>query len=195
MNWSVFTRQQKQMVIGTLVVALLLIIVMVHFLGLTKPAAARGGAAKAEIVELEKKIEAAQTLLLQEVMISRELNTAVKKLEELSAYVPAFSDRYAWAYEHVSRCAAQAKVVLDSLEEVQFMGDAAADASKPYEITVSTRCGYNQLVEFLRRLETGNPLLKITEMTMDAMPDSPDASQVRVRMQWPASIQIERGEK
>ncbi|MCU0856808.1 MAG: hypothetical protein MUC65_00200 [Pontiellaceae bacterium] len=195
MNWSVFTRRQKQMVLVTIIMAVLLIVLMVHFLGLTKPASERGGAAKQEILDLQGKIENARNLLIREAGVNKDLKEVVQRLEALSVHVPSLSDRYAWTYEYVSRCATQSQVVLDNLEEILVTGDAAGNPDKPYEISISTRCGYNRLVEFLRRLETGNPLLKIKQITIDAMPDSPEASQVRIIMQWPASIKIERGAK
>ena len=68
-------------------------------------------------------------------------------------------------------------------------------AASPYEIVVSTRCGYNNLVEFLWRLEKDNPLLRIKGVTISARPGQPLAHQVRIVMQWPAAVKIERGAK
>ena len=193
MNWSALTKKQQQMVIATVVLAVVQIILMVHFLGWTKPAAARGGAAKKELLDLERKLNDARAILKQDETISRELAQSVEKLEALTVHTPALSDRYAWAYEYVSRCATLAKVDLDSLEEIMFMGDDKKDVARPYEISVSTRCGYNSLIELLWRLEKGNPLLRIKEVTVSALPDQPKSHQVRVVMQWPATVKIEKG--
>lgn len=194
-DWSALTKKQQKMVIATIVLALVQIVLMAHFLGWTKPAAARGGSAKKELLELEEKLDSARTILKHEEAIRRELSQSVEKLEALTVHAPAFSDRYAWAYEYVSRCATQARVELDSLEEVSFMGDDKKDAAaRPYEISVSTRCGYNSLVELIWRLEKDNPLLRIKEVTVAAMPDLPQSHQVRITMQWPASVKIEKEE-
>jgi hypothetical protein len=193
MNWSAFTKKQQQMVIATVVIAVVQLILMVHFLGWTKPAAARGGLAKKELLDLEQKLNDARAILRQEEPISRELAQSVEKLEALTVHTPSLSDRYAWAYEYVSRCATLAKVNLDNLEEVIFMGDDKKDTARPYEISVSTRCGYNNLTELLWRLEKGNPLLRIKEVTVSAVPGQPQAHQVRVVMQWPATVKIEKG--
>jgi hypothetical protein len=88
------------------------------------------------------------------------------------------------------------RVELDSLEEVFFTGgDAKKTTDLPYEISISTRCGYNNLVEFLWRLEKDNPLLRVKEVTVSALRDQNLSHQVRIIIQWPASVKIERGPK
>ncbi|MEI7850865.1 MAG: hypothetical protein WCH86_03450 [Kiritimatiellales bacterium] len=217
MNWSVLTKKQKQMVITTIVVAIVQVVLLVHFLGLTKPEATRGGSAKEELIKFEQKLASARTIVKQEPEIRQELAQSIKELEALAGYAPTFSDRYAWAYEYVSRASTQARVEVDSLEEVNYLVADKKDAGKkdagkkdtvkkdavkkdaaetvvadpPYEIAVSTRCGYNNLVEFLWRLEKDNPLLRIKEVTISARTDQPLAHQVRIVIQWPVSVKIE----
>ena len=198
MEWSALTKKQQQMAISTVGLAVVQIVLMAHFLGWTKPAAARGGSAKKELLELVKKIEDARAVLKREGSIRQELVQSVAKLEVLTVYTPTLSDRYAWAYEYVSRCATQSKVDLDNLEEILFTTNDKKDDKKkiaelPYEISVSTRCGYNSLIEFLWRLEKDNPLLRIKDVTISSMRDLPQSQQVRVTMQWPASVKIEKG--
>ena len=193
MNWSALTKKQQQMVIITIVLAVLQILLMAHFLGWTKPASARGGSAKKELIDLEKKLDDARTILKREDMIRSELAQSIGKLEALTVYAPTLSDRYAWAYEYVSHCAAQAQVDLDNLAETVFAGDSKKAAARPYEIIVSTRCGYNNLTDFIHRLEKDNPLLRIKEVTVSALSDQPQSHQVRIIMQWPASVKIEKG--
>jgi hypothetical protein len=194
MNWSSFTKKQQQMIIGTVVLAVVQIFLMVHFLGWTKPASSRGGSAKTEFLELEQKLNDARAILKHAETIRGELAQSVEKLEKLTGYVPSRSDRYAWAYEYVSRCATQARIELDSLEELFFTGgDKTKSEAWPYEISVYTRCGYNSLVEFLWRLEKDNPLLRIKEVTISALHEQKESQQVRIIIQWPASVKIEKG--
>jgi len=196
MNWAALTKKQQQMVIATAVLAVMQLLLMAHFLGWTKPASARGGSAKKELLELEQKLSAARTILNREGMIRSELVQSVENLELLLANMPTSSDRYAWAYEYVSRCATQARIELDNLEETAAIEDPKKPAvSLPYEISVSTRCGYNSLVEFLWRLEKDNPLLRIKEVTITALPAQQQSHQVRILMQWPSSVKIEKGVK
>lgn len=194
MNWAALTKKQQQMVVATVVLAVLQIILMAHFLGWTKPASARGGTAKKELIKLEQQIEEARAILKCEDVIRSELAQSVEKLELLSVHTPTLSDRYAWAYEYVSHCATQARVELDNLEEAVVVEDVKkVPVAKPYEISISTRCGYNSLVEFINRLEKGNPLLRVKEVTVSALPSQPQSHQVRIIMQWPVSVKIEKG--
>lgn len=194
MNWSAFTKKQKQMVFSTFVLSVVQIVLMVHFLGWTKPASARGGSVRKELLELQKKIDDARELLRREEPIRRELGQSIAKLEALTAHAPTLSDRYAWSYEYVSRCAKQTSVELDSLEEVMFMGDSKKKVEdSPYEIKVSTRCGYSSLVEFLWRLEKDNPLLRIKAVDIGVARETPLLQSVRIAIQWPSSVKIERG--
>ncbi len=195
MNWSALTKKQQQMVIATAVLAVVQIVLMAHFLGWTKPPAARGGAVKKELVALEQKLSDARAIIKREETIRSELAQSIEKLEALTSYAPTLSDRYAWAYEYVSRCATQARVELDNLEEAVTLADESKKdaAAPPYEISVSTRCGYNNLVELLWRLEKDNPLLRIKAVTVSALSDKPQAHQVRIVMQWPSSVKIEKG--
>jgi hypothetical protein len=195
MNWSALTKKQQQMAIATAVLAVVQILILAHFLGWTKPASARGGSAKKELLELETKLGDARTILKREEMIRRELAQSVEKLDALAVYAPTFSDRYAWSYEYVSRCATQAGVELDSLEEVSYVtsGKESAAVAQPYEINVSTQCGYNALIEFLWRLEKDNPLMRIKEVTVVTLRGQTKAQQVRIVIQWPSSVKIERG--
>lgn len=194
MNWSALTKKQQQMVIATVILAVMQLILMFHFLGWTKPASARGGSAKKELLDLEQKLDDARIVLKREEMVRSELSQSIEKLEALTVHAPTLSDRYAWSYEYVSRCATQSRVELDSLEEVLYAGgDKKKPSGQPYEIAVSTRCGYNSLVEFLWRLEKDNPLLRIKEVTISALRDQNQSHQVRIVIQWPASVKIERG--
>lgn len=195
MNWSALTKKQQQMAIATAVVAVVQILLLAHLLGWTKPASARGGSAKDELRDLQDKLEDARTFIRREEMIRTGLAESVAKLEELTVYSPTRSDRYAWAYEYVSRCATLAGVELDSLEEVLFLADGKESENEPYEIRIAARCGYNRLVELLWRLERGNPLIRIKEVTMASMRDIPDFQQVQVILQWPASLKIEKGKE
>jgi hypothetical protein len=194
MNWAALTKKQQQMVAVTVVLAIGQVGLMAHFLGWTKPASARGGSAKKELMDLQQKLEDARAVLLREKSIRESLDQSVAALEALTVHAPTLSDRYAWSYEYVSRCARLARVELDSLEEVFFLGDDKKPAADlPYEIKVSTHCGYNRLVEFLWRLEKDNPLLRIKGVTVSAERDKPQMHRVEIVMQWPSSVKIEKG--
>ncbi len=198
MNWAALTKKQQQMVFATVILAVIQILLLGYFLGWMSPSDSKGGSAKEELLELQEKLEDARAVISRSEIIHKGLLQSVSELEMLEQYTPSSSDRYAWAYEYVSLRAAQAGVELDSLEEILFFDDMDSDTDSadkiPYEIAVSTQCGYNQLVEFLWRLERENALLRIKEVNMSLLPDNVLNQQVRIVLQWPGIIRIERGE-
>lgn len=195
MNWSALTKKQQQMVFATAILAVVQILLLAYFLGWMSPSGSKaGGSAKEELNDLQEKLDDARAILGRSEIIKKGLEESVRKLEELEVYTPSRSDRYAWAYEYVSLRATRAGVELDNLEEIIFITDAKKPpANEPYEISVSTQCGYNELVEFLWRLERGNELLRIKEVEVSRLPDTSLRQQVRIVIQWPATIDIKRG--
>lgn len=194
MNWSALTKKQQQMAIGTVILAVAQIFILVHFLGGQSSSDSSGQSPKQELEELQVKLDDAKLVLARDSLIRDKLNESMDALDALSVYTPTLSDRYAWAYEYVSLRSSKAGVELDSLEEISYVGDDDIDPSEQaYEISLSTQCSYNQLVEFLWGLERGNPLVRVKEVDITTLPDSYDRQQVRVVLQWPASLKIERG--
>ena len=194
MNWSALTKKQQYMVIATAVLAIMQIFILIHFIGGQDSGDSDSKFSKLELSQLEEKLDQARQILAKSEMIQTRLDETVAKLEELSVHTPSSADRYAWAYEYISVRAAKAGVELDRLEEIRYVGDEAKDSvEQTYEIKLSTQCGYNQLVEFLWRIEVGNPLVRVKDVDISTFPDSLDRQQVNLVLQWPASLKIERG--
>ena len=194
MNWSVLTKKQQYMAIGTVVLAVAQIFILIHFLGGQDSSESNDASSQLELGNLQEQLEEAQLVLTKSKMINATLEETVAKLDELSVHTPTVSDRYAWAYEYVSIRAVKAGVELDSLEEIVYVGDDDEDpAGQPYELRLSTQCGYNQLVEFLWRIEQGNPLVRVKDVNITTFSGSPNHHNVKVLLQWPATLKIERG--
>lgn len=196
MNWSALTKKQQQMVFATAILAVVQVLILAYFLGWFRPASeSKSGSGKEELRSLQAKLEDARILLLRADPIKNDLNQSIEELEKLAIYAPASSDRYAWAYEYVSHCATQSRVEINSLEEVSGTGAGkTTDPAQSYEINVAARCSYNSLLELLERLEKGNPLLRVKEVTIASVVDNPLHHQVTLVLQWPASMKIEKDE-
>ncbi len=194
MNWSALTKKQQYMAIGTVVLAVAQIFILIHFLGGQDSSDENAKSSKQELSKLQDRLDEARLVLAKSEKINTTLAETIAELDELSVHTPTVSDRYAWAYEYVSLRAVKAGVELDSLEEIAYVGDEEKAAEEQaYEIALATQCGYNQLVEFLWRIEQGNPLVRIKDVNITTFPDSPDRHQVRLVLQWPAALKIERG--
>ncbi len=193
MNWSALTKKQQQMAVGTVVLAVVQIVLLVNFLG-GRDFSKSGGGSKQELAELQEKLLDARQVIKRGSLVMETLDQSMTELDKLSVYTPTMSDRYAWAYEYVSVRAVAAGVELNSLEEVEYLGaDKIDPADQAYEISIATECGYNQLVEFLWRIEKDNPLLRVKDVSISRLPDSLEHHNIRVVLQWPASLKIEKG--
>lgn len=194
MNWSALTKKQQQMAVGTVVLAVAQIFILIHFLGGQDSSNPSTCSSRQELTQLQEKLDDAKAVLARDMLIRTKLKESIDALEALSVHTPTVSDRYAWAYEYVSVRSSKAGVELDSLEEISSPGDDSDDsAESTYNISLSTHCGYNQLVELLRGIEQGNSLVRVKEVDISTLPDNYERQRVRVVLQWPASLKIERG--
>ena len=195
MNWNALTKKQQQMVLITLILAVAQIVLLVRFLGGTSSSTSSGPSSKVKLERLQDKLDDARMILMRSTLIEQELAESIQQIEALQPCSPTSSDRYAWAYEYISLRAALAGVELASLEEPLVVGKKKdKDAQELYEIIVKSTCGYNELVEFLWRLEQGNKLLRVKEVSLRARPSAPMKQQAHIVLQWPESLVIDRGE-
>ena len=123
-----------------------------------------------------------------------ELEASRTQLEDLSVFAPTVFDRYAWAYEYISRRATEAGIEIDGLEERGTLSSAKKEGEnrpQPYEVNIITHCGYNELVKFLWHLEEKNPLIVVKELTVSASLEDSWNHRVSLVLQWPPPFEIE----
>lgn len=191
-NWSALTKKQQQIAIGVAVLAVVQVVLLGYFM--LKNPGESAGAARKELSELQIQLSAAKDIILRKVLVENELQSSIDDLKAMAVYAPAVFDRYAWAYEYVSRRSALAGVMIDGLQEEMSARSATEDEEEavPYEVSIATRCGFNELVRFLWYLEAGNPLIVVKELTIDQSMDNPEQHSVRIVVQWPPAFNIEK---
>ncbi len=195
LNWEALTKKQQKIAIVVTILAILQVVLLGYFM-LKNPGESAGHARK-ELYELQRQLSDAKDIILLKTRVEKELQNSIESLEKMAVYAPSVSDRYAWAYEYVSRRSAQAGVMIDGLQEEMSVApttDGGAEAT-PYEVSILTRCGYNELVRFLWYLEAGNPLIVVKELTIDRSSDDSETHGVRIVVQWPPSFNIEKENK
>jgi Tfp pilus assembly protein PilO len=189
-NWSALTKKQQQIAIGVTVLAVLQIVVLGYFT--LKNPGESAGSAREKLSDLQKELSSAQNIISRGLHVSKQLEESVENLENMTVYAPAVFDRYAWAYEYVSRRSALAGVMIDGLQEEMVSTKGNNADAQPYEVSISMRCGYNELVRFLWYLEEGNPLIVIKELTIDSSAGDVEKHNVRIVVQWPPPFKIEK---
>jgi len=193
LNWSALTKKQQQIALGVTVLSILQVALLGYFM--LKNPGESAGAARKELHELQLQLSEAKDIILRKTLVEEELKNSVEDLEVMAAYAPAVFDRYAWAYEYVSHRSALAGVMIDGLQEEIIVTLADSIEAAPYEVSILTRCGYNELVRFLWYLEAGNPLIVIKELSIAQSLDNPEKHRVRLVVQWPPSFNIEKAEE
>jgi len=192
LSWSALTKKQQQVVLGVTVLAVLQVILLGYFM--LKNPGKSAGKAREELTELQLHLSDAKNIILRKALVEKDLQRSVEELEAMAAYAPAVFDRYAWAYEYISHRSALAGVMIDGLQE-EMSVQPDGEETQPYEVSVSTRCGYNELVRFLWYLEVGNPLIVIKELIIDQSMDDTEKHSVRIVVQWPPPFNIEKPEE
>ncbi len=189
LSWSALTKKQQQVVLGVTVLAVFQVVLLGYFM--LKNPGKSAGKAREELTELQLHLSDAKNIILRKGLVEKDLQNSVEALEAMAAYAPAVFDRYAWAYEYISHRSALAGVMIDGLQE-EMSVQPDGEETLPYEVSVSTRCGYNELVRFLWYLEVGNPLIVIRELIIDQSMDDTEKHSVRIVVQWPPPFNIEK---
>lgn len=187
------TQKQERLIILAVILLGVQIFLIVRFSGWFGVAAEHRAAEKNELAALKQELNEARATVRQEAAIWNSLSQSAAALDMLAPYVPAPADRYAWAYEYISHRASLAQITLNTLEEV--LPDAETESvqeRRSFDIRLSTRCGYNNLVEFLWRLEQDNPLLRIKTVNVSTVPGLSQDPRVQVIVQWLTSLDAQR---
>ncbi len=192
LSWSALTQKQQKIAMGVTALAVLQVVLLAYFT--LKNPGESAGVARKELQELQLELSEAKDIISRKALVEKDLQNSIDNLEIMSAYAPAVFDRYAWAYEYVSHRSSLAGVMIDGLQEEMSAG-SGTDETLPYEVSISTRCGYNELVRFLWYLEAGNPLIVVKELTIDQSMDDSEKHSVRLVVQWPPAFKIEKAEK
>jgi hypothetical protein len=188
--WTALTKKQRLLLVGAVFLVGMAAMLTACFLGIVL---AQDSSAGRELALLEQEAGDARTLLEREAFFREELSRSAADLDVLIAQAPSQTDRYAWVYEYVLHCAAQAQITLDTFEEVAVSPDEkTAPANPPYEVRLSTQCGYNSLVELLWRLEKDNPLLRIKKVSISTIPGLTQDPRVQISIQWLTSLEAKR---
>ncbi len=159
---------------------------------------------------LDGRIEEAERLLKEESTLRAEWENRRDEINSLlHRSSPPAANPLLWASEFVYRHARATGVNVESLMEMKSEIPAWAKAAEsrpdsesanpaprkkpsapprrfvPYGVQVLTACGYNELKDFLRSMETDNPLISIVILSIASREKTPEKHLVRLALEWP----------
>ncbi len=190
MSLNTLTKEQKQyMVLGALVAVILLIVVVIGI----RLSLSSVREAKAELTELEGKIDAADRTLSRRNVVSDDFQATMLELKEQIKNAPPERNYYSWATEVVYSQARMSGLEVDSIDEIPSIQNKSPDETgeelklESYALRVSAHGGYNNVKAFIKSMKESYPLVRFAGLDM-ASGASRDKHSVQLWLQWPFNL-------
>ena len=193
MNVAEMTKEQKQYIVLGVVVGATGVFALFNFL--LAPMKAKYAAAKEEYAQVSADLDAARRVIRNEDAIREQLARSTEILAEAATeYLPDTLNPLSWATQKIYFKAREVGVEVTSVSEtggsgvLQSQAHGGHRAFGSYSVRVLTECGYDKLVQLMDALETSNPYLTVTGVTVDARPGSPLNHPVNLVVEWPICL-------
>jgi hypothetical protein len=187
MSINRLTKEQKQYLgLGILItITLVLLVVFGTRFSLTSISEA-----KAELADLEQKIEDAQRALGTRTRTSEDFGRTMAALRDHLSNLPPDRNYYSWAMEIIYAKASQANLeinLIDEMSMVQSVGateDAAGAKLEAYSLRIAAQGGYESIKRFLEYMYQDQPSVRVTGIEVSSG-HRPDVHDVQIFIQWP----------
>ncbi len=196
MNWKAMTKEQKQYVVLGVIVAGTAIYALFNFV-LKPMLSGSGSTGKNSLTEMEAKLEEADQLVRQRIMLSDQYEATQKKLDEARReFLPASDNPLSWVTRQIYRAARAAQVEVESVEEQAQLGVNWTDKQmvrsfQPYSVRIQFKSSYFSLVDIVHELESANPYLAISSIAISPLQESVNRHQMQLLIEWPSVINPE----
>ncbi len=167
------------------------------WIGVYEPIRRQRDETKKQVEALEAELHATRLQIRQMPETKRELVDLTRELRthsEENLLQPRLGNYLLQAREDMADYARLAGVEDVQMEEIGLVDlpllpkQTATYRLRAYAIRVSARCGLDTLMEWIRVIETANPLLAVSHLTISAQAGNPLQHQVRIEVQWPVWI-------
>lgn len=191
MNWDALSKEQKQKYILAALGSLIVIFALWQFV--LAPWLIRGGEARAELATLQGQLEQADLAIHTEPLTDSKLAEAEAELGKAAAdQLPGTENPLSWVTREIYKHARSVGVDIESVSELSTTAggpweakDMIGYAFRPYGVRVDTQCNFEQLCQFVKTVEDGNPYVGILGITISARDGSPEAHQISLMLEWP----------
>jgi len=145
-----------------------------------------------ELAAIQDKLERADRALNREDHMRTELLTVTEELKLAAAqHIPPVNNPLSWVAKRVYRSARRVGVDIESVADLGTAHvpwerhEAIQRAFVPYRVRIVTQCGFNELLRLVEALETDNPFLSVSEMSIVAQENDLERHRVRFTVEWP----------
>lgn len=190
MDWASLSKEKKQ---ALFLVAMWVVggIVALYYFVLA-PYFANRTTSENELDVLAAKIEQASVTMRGESRLNAEYALCTEEFNHaIDNYIVPMDNPLSWVTEKVYANARQVGVDVQAVAEVGYSSpywDAAVKSErsvKPYSVRIVTECSYQQLIDLIEVLETSNPALCITDISISPQESKPTKHILNMTVEWP----------
>ena len=160
-----------------------LVIIVLYFIFLLKPALAGLGEVNPNLAELKENIDRAEQWIAKKQGLEKQLKELQSRIEgyKMSSseeeIVPAI-------LEELSSMAHDSEVDIVGIKSTEFRLEEADGQAvillKEIPITIKARCGYHHLGDFISKLESAKRVFAVRDIIIAARPQSPRSHDVKL---------------
>ena len=168
------------------------------WIGVYEPMRRGRDEAKVKIIQLEEDLQMARVQIERTGATKKELQEVSRNLvgySEKQMLQPRLGNYLLQAREILTESGRAAGVHNFTVTELGLVGLPLPPKKtnevlsvRAYSARVVAECGTDDLVEWLRLLEEGNPLIAVSHITLSALPESVQKHAARFEVQWPVWI-------
>jgi len=185
------TVEQKKIAVLAGLVSVLVLYALFSFL--VRPLLDRAARSSEDLETLRHQIDKAQRMFNVEGTLRNQIEQAQEGLTRASAeYIVPAENPLSWVAEKVYGSAREVGVEIEKVAEIGLpavpwqRSEELARAFVPYTVRIETRCGYDELLALLRSLETRNPYLCVSEVSVMGQVADVERHRISLSVQWPA---------
>ena len=190
-NWSSLTKEQKQIVVLIGIGSLIVLFVLYQFV--LQPIQESIAQRKRDIASLHENNAKASKALEKEGRLQADVVALKGQLTTMTQnHVPSFGNTLAWVTEQIYQSAKDANVEIEGLTGGgQTWGAAAESGGRScvsFAAQVNLQCSYLDLLHLLRAMESRNPLIMVTSVSIDGR-EQTGRHQISLSLEWPSWVQ------
>ena len=190
MNWSDLSREKKQVIVLSVLLAFGILYGLFRFV--LTPSLATFREARTELGELQAKMRKAKLAIIGESKLKAEFKATSDALLRWSReLIPSRENPLTWCTEYIYRTGREVGIDIESVLEVS-PGVVPWERSEkidrkfvPYTVRLVTECTFFDFLRFVRTLEERNPYLSIAAFEISGKPANPEVHRIACTVEWP----------